>query len=153
MKNSILLSTLGVGLYFLLGVLFWGNHLYMLPFLLIGLWLISMWVTKHQEEVQVKKALLSIFTPLILMLTIGGFVSAQLLVWLYIALLFLVALLVYVYATAHSLRKISICATTSVLVVAVLSLVNMQSIHQWGKPFELFQILNYLLSRDRKSVV
>ena len=74
MKRKIKLATLFILIYFLFGVLTWGNHEFMLPLILISGFIISYTIIKKSQNIKIDLFLLNFPFVLLVFLTclVGG---------------------------------------------------------------------------------
>lgn len=72
MKMNLLLSVLGVGLYLLAGIIFWGNHAYALPLFLGLMALGSVFVVKHKQPQRLRSHLLALYMPVMVLISIAS---------------------------------------------------------------------------------
>ncbi len=96
MKQIVKNSLIGVGLYLLAGTIFYGYHPYMLPTFLLLMAVTSFLLFRKEKQEEVRKGLIWINAPLLLLLTVTSLFTGNFkTVLTYLIFVPLVALLIY----------------------------------------------------------
>lgn len=96
MKQIVKNSLIGIGLYLLAGTIFYGYHPYMLPTFLLLMAVTSFLLFRKEKQEEVRKGLIWINAPLLLLLTVTSLFTGNFkTVLTYLIFVPLVALLIY----------------------------------------------------------
>lgn len=96
MKQIVKNSLIGIGLYLLAGTIFYGYHPYMLPTFLLLMAITSFLLFRKEKQEEVRKGLVWINAPLLLLLTVTSLFTGNFkTVLTYLIFVPLVALLIY----------------------------------------------------------
>lgn len=96
MKQIVKNSLIGIGLYLLAGTIFYGYHPYMLPTFLLLMAVTSFLLFRKEKQEEVRKGLVWINAPLLLLLTVTSLFTGNFkTVLTYLIFVPLVALLIY----------------------------------------------------------
>lgn len=96
MKQIVKNSLIGIGLYLLAGTIFYGYHPYMLPTFLLLMAITSLLLFRKEKQEEVRKGLIWINAPLLLLLTVTSLFTGNFkTVLTYLIFVPLVALLIY----------------------------------------------------------
>lgn len=96
MKQIVKNSLIGIGLYLLAGTIFYGYHPYMLPTFLLLMAITSFLLFRKEKQEEVRKGLIWINAPLLLLLTVTSLFTGNFkTVLTYLIFVPLVALLIY----------------------------------------------------------
>lgn len=125
MKQNIKYSLIGIGLYLLAGIIFYGHHPYMLPTFLAMMAVVSFFTLKKKNENQVRNGLLWANFPILALLLVTSLFAGTFRAALpYLIFAPMVAMLVY-YAIFPN-KRIAIFA--GILVIIVISLLTFNTI-------------------------
>lgn len=113
MKQIIKYSLVGIGLYLLAGIVFYGYHQYMLPTFLLLMAGFSFFIFRKKEQQQVRKGLIWVNIPILTLLTVTSLFTDNFRVVLtYLIFTPLVAILIYfmIYPTKRFIFFVGILA-------------------------------------------
>ncbi|MDO4228826.1 MAG: hypothetical protein Q4C98_03365 [Capnocytophaga sp.] len=133
MKQIIKNSLIGLGIYLLVGTIFYGYHAYMLPSFLLVMAMISFFSFRKKERKEVRNGLIWMNAPILAMLTVTSlFTDGFRVVLPYLIFTPLVAILVY-YMIFPTKRLIFM---TGILVLVAVSLLTFNDISGITDSFE-----------------